>query len=808
MMLLASGGVLVFSMFSDGCHCSCRVVAEYLGPFADQTTTCYLVNQTFGGVEGALVLTFLLGTVFGSACSCCWCACLAGESWQAGVLLRCGADECETEIGMRPTANQVLANQAWYASAPDLDVYPHLLRCPPLSGIVLTDNSGLPLRESRSGTQWTVRSVVCGDQWGPATLELAEALSFVGAPTPNPASGTAPAVPAPTRRLRCKQEAQALQGKRKVKEERPLARPDSGSGGAGGDSRVGLQKKAQQQAEKGDEGDKTRAADGLVSTDLSRSVAFALELAGVGTSSSGHVVHFPTLQKLRPELEVEMDSVEPTIAARVASVAAVGADCATCAAICADSAADVEQRRLNCKGVVGPAALQQFAGLVMDASDKDSCTRGELPRAIGRFTWAVVAGRGLLSIAQSRCAFCHRSGSRRRRLRSRARQELHWASSVAFFAGARAAADQRVLAIGASCAGDNNDFGGFGAVERGGPPALAESASGRSEKWRFAVLEAIAARQLALGSDAPATAAERRCLRRGRSPFQPAPSEPIANEQDWQRFVRGRLNRPDGIMALERSAAQPRRSACCSESGAAGGEWAVPREELHAVCRANQLSLTSAGSAGAAASRYLDGLFLGGCNRDEGGEAIAAARHFSPVLPLGDSRSMPRTCAAARGFRQPAPGRTRQPAAAQGVRSKTGDFDEGAPLSSAMSRAAGESLGRLRATRAPAERPWTFDGGQFQRAFEQVFLSLGLPGARPCGRYARYFAELAKAPQPLAGRGEMIERRLADLPIGRWTAPLPPGIASGSRATPARRLSCVTALDLEYGEPGPIPHCR
>ena len=204
-------------------------------------------------------------------------------------------------------------------------------------------------------------------------------------------------------------------------------------------------------------------------------------------------------------------------------------------------------------------------------------------------------------------------------------------------------------------------------------------------------------------------------------------------------------------------------------------EW----NELSAFCRTFRLALTTSTTADIAISRYLDSLFLDGYNHDKGEKAIAAARHFRPDLPLGDSRSMPRTYAAVRGFRRLAPGHTRPPlprpalfaavglAGAtgrlelalalalswdcclrlpsdlvrltgaslipptnasrawgllmypdeQGVRSKTGNFDEGVVLSRVMSAAAGEALARLQALRAPTELLWTFNAGQFQRAF-------------------------------------------------------------------------------------------
>lgn len=58
---------------------------------------------------------------------------------------------------------------------------------------------------------------------------------------------------------------------------------------------------------------------------------------------------------------------------------------------------------------------------------------------------------------------------------------------------------------------------------------------------------------------------------------------------------------------------------------------------------------------------------------------------------------------------------------------------------------------------------------------------------RRYARHARYFAELAKVSPPLVQYGELIERRLGDLLSGLWVPPKPPGIASGSRATPAKR---------------------
>ena len=55
-----------------------------------------------------------------------------GEQRQARVLVSPrAAEERELAFEIRPTANQVLGGQVWYALKPDLDACPRLLCCPP-----------------------------------------------------------------------------------------------------------------------------------------------------------------------------------------------------------------------------------------------------------------------------------------------------------------------------------------------------------------------------------------------------------------------------------------------------------------------------------------------------------------------------------------------------------------------------------------------------------------------------------------------------------------------------------------------------
>ena len=92
------------------------------------------------------------------------------------LLTECPATECEQELEVTPTAEELSEGRVWYAMTPDLDVYPHIFSSNYLDGFVELKNDGSPNRETELGRRWTRARPVYGGEWEPTALELCEGL--------------------------------------------------------------------------------------------------------------------------------------------------------------------------------------------------------------------------------------------------------------------------------------------------------------------------------------------------------------------------------------------------------------------------------------------------------------------------------------------------------------------------------------------------------------------------------------------------------------------------------------------------------
>ena len=258
-------------------------------------------------------------------------------------------------------------------------------------------------------------------------------------------------------------------------------------------------------------------------------------------------------------------------------------------------------------------------------------------------------------------------------------------------------------------------------------------------------------------------------------------------------------------------------------------------------------------------------LFFEGYNHSRGDRVLSAARLLLPDAGMADPRRLEGVFSALKGFRRLARGHTRAPLPKQTVfaaiglalrardmemalalalawdcylrlpsdlfsltgaalvppargcsqqgwclllypeelegRSKIGGFDEGVPLSLAMSAALDKPLRRLKAARGPAQPLLQMTVTDFRNEFKRLFAALGRPSAHPyqvrhggasydaaegtrtlpeiqlrlrhetdstTRRYAkrvRYIAEVGRTPEAIISFGELVEQNLP-----RWIA--------------------------------------
>ncbi|CAK0877595.1 unnamed protein product [Prorocentrum cordatum] len=103
-----------------------------------------------------------------------------GGTWQDRILLcECQSSECEAELELTPSEEEILGRRVWYALTPDLDVYPHILSETQLVGFVALTNDGPPISETGFGKRWRAASAAYGADWEPTALEVCEALDAV-----------------------------------------------------------------------------------------------------------------------------------------------------------------------------------------------------------------------------------------------------------------------------------------------------------------------------------------------------------------------------------------------------------------------------------------------------------------------------------------------------------------------------------------------------------------------------------------------------------------------------------------------------
>ncbi|CAK0816861.1 unnamed protein product, partial [Prorocentrum cordatum] len=95
------------------------------------------------------------------------------------LLCECQSSECEAELEVTPNPMEIAGRRVWYALAPDLDVYPHILSEGHLSGFVALKNDGSPVTETAFGRRWRAASAAYGAEWEPTALEVCEALEAV-----------------------------------------------------------------------------------------------------------------------------------------------------------------------------------------------------------------------------------------------------------------------------------------------------------------------------------------------------------------------------------------------------------------------------------------------------------------------------------------------------------------------------------------------------------------------------------------------------------------------------------------------------
>ncbi|CAK0874830.1 unnamed protein product, partial [Prorocentrum cordatum] len=176
---------------------------------------------------------------------------------------------------------------------------------------------------------------------------------------------------------------------------------------------------------------------------------------------------------------------------------------------------------LQCKELEHGLPEAQFTGMTLDRAsgrisvghrrcwkvrlaiegilDEGFCSGELLHRIVGHFTWSAILRRCLLSIPRAIYRFIDVAGHRRLRLWPAVSKELRWMMVLLPLAYADTKRPWATVVTASDSEGANAvDNGGFGIVNRNFPLETVRGWGRQSERWRFAVDDAVQARQRAL----------------------------------------------------------------------------------------------------------------------------------------------------------------------------------------------------------------------------------------------------------------------------------------------------------------------
>ncbi|CAK0852624.1 unnamed protein product, partial [Prorocentrum cordatum] len=280
------------------------------------------------------------------------------------------------------------------------------------------------------------------------------------------------------------------------------------------------------------------------------------------------------------------------------NLACTSTTCASSAATATDAwptgavVGKLEDVGLKCKGVMEPEDLQTFTGITFErrsgrvgasaaqtwrgrlallfVADRRSATGDEIFSLLGHFTWAALLRRTLLCMFQQAYVFARVAGRRRLRPWSRVELELRRAAALLVFAFSDSKKPNSTFAYASDASrGQAGSGGGYGAVGQTWANELVEHTAASAESWRYSVLDAIGARECALGFDpAEGTKVGRHPARAGSTSFEGVGRAAIGDFSDWGVLFHGEFQRDEDITVLEgRAAAMAARHAVRGRSG-------------------------------------------------------------------------------------------------------------------------------------------------------------------------------------------------------------------------------------------------
>ncbi|CAK0895683.1 unnamed protein product, partial [Prorocentrum cordatum] len=270
----------------------------------------------------------------------------------------------------------------------------------------------------------------------------------------------------------------------------------------------------------------------------------------------------PLIMDRHAPLQVRTSSTQP--GGHVDNVCIVGGDGDRCVADCTEFVSELErtftgitfERRSGRVGI-SPGRMWKIRLALQFVADRRSAPGGEIFSLLGHFTWAALLRRPLLSIFQQAYVFARVAGHRRLRLWSRVELELRQAAAllVLAFSDSKRPNSTFVYASEAS-RGQSGSGGGYGVAGQTWADELAVRTASSAEAWRCPVLDAIGARECALGFD-PVEGAKvgRRQARAGSTSFEGVARSSIGDFNDWGVPFHGEFQRDEDIAVLEGQAA-------------------------------------------------------------------------------------------------------------------------------------------------------------------------------------------------------------------------------------------------------------
>ncbi|CAK0889614.1 unnamed protein product, partial [Prorocentrum cordatum] len=266
----------------------------------------------------------------------------------------------------------------------------------------------------------------------------------------------------------------------------------------------------------------------------------------------------PLIMDRHAPLQVRTSSTQPGV--YVDNVCIVGGDGDRRVADCTKVVSELERVGLKCKGAMEPEDLQTFTGITFERRS------GRVGISPGRM-WKIRLAP--LFVADRRSAtgayvLARVAGHRRLRLWSRVELELRQAAALLVFAFSDSKRPNSPFAYASDASrGQSGSGGGHGVVGQTWADELVERTASSAEAWRYSVLDAIGARERALGFDpVEGTKVGRRQARAGSTSFEGVARSSIGDFNDWGVLFHGEFQRDEDIAVLEgRAAGRTARSA-------------------------------------------------------------------------------------------------------------------------------------------------------------------------------------------------------------------------------------------------------